>query len=254
MLYFKTLYTSNLAIECHILKGRLVSEGIDCFISNENMIGVHPFWAVALGGIKIQVPVDQVEVARRIVDLITRSKLIDDNGDYEVVETLDRAFAREKEVLSLKVQLRNNKLSKPISDFRFEYLRNEDVGEILESEKEFMQWSAQKLNFTWKQFWFELFDYDRSVFMYLRPRPVEYFLEKELTDNFEVGDTVSPALCPNCRSGNVVYGPAIDTGWNIPGLILSFLIHNPFPVYRKNHHCFDCGFNFYNLKILAMPD
>lgn len=253
MFDLKTIFTSNLAVECHILRGRLESEGIDCFIFNENITGVHPFWAVAVGGVKIQVPAAQVDTAKRIIQNVNKGLLIDENGEYDVAETLERAFAREKEVLSVKLKLRNNQ-QLPVYNSGLNLLNNEDYEEILQSEKEFMQWSAQKFEFNWKQFWFELFDYDRSVFSYLRSRPIEYYLEKELTDNFVEVEQHSPGICPDCRSGNVVFGPAINIGWNIPGLIFSFLIHNPFPVYRKNYHCFECGSDFSVQKVQAISE
>lgn len=57
---FKTIFTSNIPIDCHILKGRLQSDGLDPFIFDENIIWLDPFKAVAIGGVKLKVPANQV--------------------------------------------------------------------------------------------------------------------------------------------------------------------------------------------------
>ncbi len=41
-----TVFTSNITIDCYIVKNRLESEGLECFIYDENFIGVNPFRAV----------------------------------------------------------------------------------------------------------------------------------------------------------------------------------------------------------------
>lgn len=38
-----------------IIRGRLEANGIDCFIADNNMIGVNPLYTQALGGIKLRV-------------------------------------------------------------------------------------------------------------------------------------------------------------------------------------------------------
>lgn len=95
-----------------------------------------------------------------------------------------------------------------------------------------------------KDFLYELFDFDRSVFSYLRIKPVEYYLDKEIVDKLESKVLYNPSSsCPNCKSDNVKYGYAIDYKWDILYLILSF-VSAPFTLIRKNIHCFDCGCDF----------
>ena len=90
-----------------------------------------------------------------------------------------------------------------------------------------------------------MFDFDRSVFRYLNPRPVEYYFDKELVDNYNSDTIVKTSItCPNCKDENVNYGYAIDVKWNILYLIFSILIYAPFPLIRKNYHCFKCKFDF----------
>jgi len=80
---------------------------------------------------------------------------------------------------------------------------------------------------------------------YLRLRPVEYYLDKDLVDNYDTAtDSKLDHICPNCKSDNVSYGYAIDYQWDIPYLFLSLLIFGPLPPIRKKYHCFDCGHNY----------
>jgi hypothetical protein len=58
-------------LDAHVLKGRLESEGIECFLKDENMIGMNPFTSNALGGIKLQVWEDEAEWAK---DVITQNE------------------------------------------------------------------------------------------------------------------------------------------------------------------------------------
>jgi hypothetical protein len=95
-----------------------------------------------------------------------------------------------------------------------------------------------------KEFLAELFEFDGSIFEYLRQRPVEYYLDKEMVDLYK--DTLPDTgleTCPSCNSDNVSYGYAIDYKWDVLYMILS-LISIPFPLIRKNYHCFNCGNNY----------
>jgi len=76
----ETIYTSNIPIDCHILRGRLESEGLDCFIFDDRIVWVHPFFAVAVGGVKLKVPINQIEFGEKIISLVKQGKLIDDKG------------------------------------------------------------------------------------------------------------------------------------------------------------------------------
>ena len=97
-----------------------------------------------------------------------------------------------------------------------------------------------------------MFDFDRDVFKYLRYRPVEYFLDKEIVDNYKSKSLSDIAvICPNCKSNNTKHGYAIDYKWDILYLILSLLFLIPFPLIRKKTHCFECGFDFKKQKAAA---
>lgn len=66
------LITSESLAEAHILKGRLLNEGIDCFLTNENFVNLMPLCNNMLGsGIQIIVLEKDREKAREInLDLI----------------------------------------------------------------------------------------------------------------------------------------------------------------------------------------
>lgn len=58
---------NNLMI-AHVFKKNLESEGIRCFMENENITAAHPLLANAVGGIIINVQEKDVEKARKIID------------------------------------------------------------------------------------------------------------------------------------------------------------------------------------------
>ena len=97
MMQLKTVYTSNLLVDCYLIKGRLETEGISCFVFDENFIGVNPFYAIAIGGVKLKVPSDQFEQATELLDLISNSKLFEavgENSFAEIVEVENRQIVK----------------------------------------------------------------------------------------------------------------------------------------------------------------
>lgn len=62
-----TIFSSNSPAECYIIKGRLENEGIECFIFDENIVSVNPFYANAVGGVKVKIYWDQKEKAEEIL-------------------------------------------------------------------------------------------------------------------------------------------------------------------------------------------
>ena len=242
----KTIYISNIPIDCHIVKGRLESDGLDVFIYDENIVWIHPFRAVAIGGVKLMVPVDQVEKASAILNAIDNNKLIDENGHYDLQQALNTELARQNEMLDLKYNIRHHKsMLDNVIDIKSEILSQSDIKQTIMAEKEFAILKRKSVSFTWKQFFYELFDFERSVFKYLRPRPAEYYLDKELVDSYHNQSHDKPTvICHKCKSDNVSYGYAIDYKWDILYLILSILFIAPFPLIRKKYHCFNCGNDF----------
>lgn len=62
-----TVATCNDMTEAYILKGRLEAEGILCFLGDEHIVGAQPFYAVAVGGIKLRVPENDTAEAKAIL-------------------------------------------------------------------------------------------------------------------------------------------------------------------------------------------
>ena len=85
----KTVYTSLTPIVCSIVRGRLDSEGITCFVYDENIVWVHPFRALAVGGVKLKVPEDQLERAQKIISLLETGRLCDENGAYAMADMFE---------------------------------------------------------------------------------------------------------------------------------------------------------------------
>jgi hypothetical protein len=64
---FVTVATFTNAHEVTILKARLESEGILCFVRDEFSMYLQPFFSAAGGGIKLEVGEEDAEEAMRIV-------------------------------------------------------------------------------------------------------------------------------------------------------------------------------------------
>uniref|UniRef100_UPI0032168D7C putative signal transducing protein n=1 Tax=uncultured Draconibacterium sp. TaxID=1573823 RepID=UPI0032168D7C len=244
----RTIYTSNIPIDCHIIKGRLEAEGIKCFIYDENLVWGHPFRAVAIGGVKLKVTSNNYKEATTILTLLEQNKLSDSKGGYNLTTVFEENFKIQDTILELKLQIRKNpELLLNPETLTSNKLSNEVLSHIIKEETEFLRLKELKLNLTFKQFFYELFDFDRSVFDYLRLRPVDYYIELDLVKYRTNGSYKNEITCPNCGSLNVSYGNAIDYKWDILYLLLSTLFHAPFPLIRKNFHCFECKNNFKKL-------
>lgn len=241
-----TIYSSNVPVDCYIVKGRLETEGIPCFIFDEHTISVHPFRAVAIGGVKLKVPLDRVAQSQNILTLIEKNKLVDESGEYLISDIFDHEIRRQNDVLALKHKIRCDKtfLEREI-DYHGAYIDHAELEEIVKQEREFLQLSEKTFSFSWSQFVYELLDFDRSVFKYLRTKPADYYTDKELVEHYmNETDTEVYCHCPGCNSDNVAYGYAIDYKWDLVYLIISLLLIGPlFPIRRK-YHCFDCGLDF----------
>ncbi len=233
-------------VECYIIKGRLETEGIPCFIFDEHTISVHPFRAVAIGGVKLKVPDDKIKQSQNIIKLIAKNTLIDEIGEYQISEIFENEIKRQNEILTLKSKIRidaNLLLEK--FDYTSEYIEQSEFDQIINQERKFLNLSKKKFKFSWKQFFYELFDFEGNVFKYLRSKPVDYHIEKELVENYiKPEESKNICQCPDCNSENVAFGYAIDYKWDYTYLIISILLTIPLFLIRKKYHCFDCGFNF----------
>jgi len=64
IIVFDTFYNP---IEANIVKSRLIDSGVQCFLSDENMITVNPLYNQALGGVKLHLFEKDAPLARHIL-------------------------------------------------------------------------------------------------------------------------------------------------------------------------------------------
>jgi len=242
-----TIFTSTYPIDCYILKGRLETEGVSCYIYDENIISVDPFRSVAVGGVKLKVQDADVEKAKSIISLMENNqieKVIIENESVRqnIILELKKRIQENPEILNDKKELDNL--------FNLEYFSSEEKEDIFEKTKKFHTKSQRKFDFTWKQFWYELLDFERDFFKYLHPNSDKFNVEKDLVDNYQnkEHEEKSKVICPRCNSKNVKFGHAIDYKYDILYVVLSFFAHAPFFPFRKKYHCFDCEHNFKSLQ------
>jgi hypothetical protein len=79
-----TLQIYDTAIAARIIKNRLESEDIRCYILDENIVTLDPLLNYAVGGIRLQVNKEDLERAKSILAEIDDTPLTDDQD--EVIE------------------------------------------------------------------------------------------------------------------------------------------------------------------------
>ena len=65
-----TIATYNNAIEAHLAKTKLDSEGIFSYISDENLISLNPLYNLTVGGVKLKTLTDEAERAMEILGIL----------------------------------------------------------------------------------------------------------------------------------------------------------------------------------------
>lgn len=63
----KTIFTATYIQEIIVLRARLESENIECFVQDELTLQTNPFYSNAIGGIRLQVKRDDVVRANEIL-------------------------------------------------------------------------------------------------------------------------------------------------------------------------------------------
>jgi DNA-directed RNA polymerase subunit RPC12/RpoP len=63
-----TLKTFSSDISAHLLKTRLESEGVECFILDENIVRLNSFYDLAVGGIRLQVREEDFQRAKALIE------------------------------------------------------------------------------------------------------------------------------------------------------------------------------------------
>lgn len=77
-----TVGTFTSPVEAHLAKGRLQVEGIQAIVLNEHHISVNWPMSQALGGVKVQVPAEQLEAAKKVLEALAR-------GEYAEPDALE---------------------------------------------------------------------------------------------------------------------------------------------------------------------
>ncbi|RYM33817.1 DUF2007 domain-containing protein [Brumimicrobium glaciale] len=62
-----TIMTSDNNIDIHMMKGKLESEEITCYVFDENIVTLNPLFNIAVGGIKLRVHELDAEKAKDII-------------------------------------------------------------------------------------------------------------------------------------------------------------------------------------------
>ena len=76
-----TIKTLDNSIEAHIMKSKLESEKIMCFLFDEHIVGLNPLYDVAVGGIKLKINKSDLDKATEIVEETLNSSLTNDKGE-----------------------------------------------------------------------------------------------------------------------------------------------------------------------------
>jgi DNA-directed RNA polymerase subunit RPC12/RpoP len=76
-----TLKSFDTAIEARIIQNRLESEGIICHIFDENLVTLNPLLNFAVGGIRLQVNLEDAERAQSILSEIEGTALTDEQNN-----------------------------------------------------------------------------------------------------------------------------------------------------------------------------
>lgn len=78
---FLTVRTFDSAVEAHLLKTKLESEGIPCVLFDEHLVNMNPLYSVAVGGIKLKIRESDWEKAAVILEEIEEQPWRDEKED-----------------------------------------------------------------------------------------------------------------------------------------------------------------------------
>lgn len=75
-----TLKTFTYQLQAHLVRTKLESEGIQCFLHDENIVSIMPIYDVLVGGIKLKVKKEQLQEAQAILLSIDQEPILDKNS------------------------------------------------------------------------------------------------------------------------------------------------------------------------------
>lgn len=91
---FITVASFTYPHEAAVLKGRLESEGIECFLRDELTVQVYNFYSNALGGVKLQVHKNDAESVYYLLKDLGYNALVEEDTGPSFMERFDRATRR----------------------------------------------------------------------------------------------------------------------------------------------------------------
>ena len=78
---YYSIQTFDYAHEAHLVKSKLESEGIPCFIFDEQINAIDPMLAFATGGIKLKVAETDLQRANDLIHEIHNTELTNEHGE-----------------------------------------------------------------------------------------------------------------------------------------------------------------------------
>jgi len=76
-----TIKTFDNPIDAHLLKSKLESEDIVCYLFDEHTVSMNPLYNITIGGIKLKINEFDLEKARIVYDSIHDTPYTDDGGN-----------------------------------------------------------------------------------------------------------------------------------------------------------------------------
>jgi len=76
-----TLKTFDNPIDAHLMRAKLESENIVCFLFDEHTVGMNPLYNVTLGGIKLKINKSDIEKATEIIDQVSKTPSTNEVGE-----------------------------------------------------------------------------------------------------------------------------------------------------------------------------
>ena len=76
-----TIKTFDSSFDTHLLRSKIESEGINCFIFDENMVSLNPLYSITVGGIKLKINDVDLNKVKEIIERIDNSQLTNENEE-----------------------------------------------------------------------------------------------------------------------------------------------------------------------------
>lgn len=85
------------AVEAHILVGRLRNEGIEAMVLDEYLVTTNWLYSQAIGGVRVVVPVSQLQLAQEILAADTKEESPELEANPETAPTCPSCFSDQTE-------------------------------------------------------------------------------------------------------------------------------------------------------------